>query len=228
AGLADLHVVGHEACVDRGAGSADGSAALVGQGVQVLEVVTVAHAAAAGNDDLGSGQLRTVGVGQLFTDEGGLAGVVHGANGLDRGRATFGGHGAVAGGAHGDDLDASAGLHGGNGVTGVDRALEGVGGLDRDDLGDLVDVQQCGDARQDVLAVGGGRGQHVAVSLAQLGNQRGDVFRQQVGVGGVVRDQHLGNAGDLGGGLGNASDVLASDQHVDITTDLGGGSDSVQ
>jgi hypothetical protein len=61
-----------------------------------------------------------------------------------------------AGGTHGDDLDRSARLHGGDGVTGVDRALEGVGAFDRDDLGDLVNVQQRGNARQDVLAVGGG------------------------------------------------------------------------
>jgi hypothetical protein len=31
-----------------------------------------------------------------------------------------------------------------------------VSALDRDDLGDLVNVQQRGNARQDVLAVGGG------------------------------------------------------------------------
>src|SRR5690606_33798227 len=52
AGLTDLHVVRHEAGVDGGTRGADGGTQLVGQGVQVLEVVTVAHATAAGYDDL--------------------------------------------------------------------------------------------------------------------------------------------------------------------------------
>ena len=62
--------------VDGGTGSTDRSAQLVGQRIQVLEVVAVLHATAAGNDDLGSGQLRTIGLGQLFTDKRRLASVV--------------------------------------------------------------------------------------------------------------------------------------------------------
>jgi hypothetical protein len=42
-------------------------------------------------------------------------------------RCHRGGGGVKAGGAHGDDLDAVCALHGGNGVAGVDGALEGVG-----------------------------------------------------------------------------------------------------
>ncbi len=60
AALAGLHVVRYKTCVDDSAGSANRSAQLVSKGVQVLEVITVLHAAAAGNDDLGSGQLRAV------------------------------------------------------------------------------------------------------------------------------------------------------------------------
>jgi hypothetical protein len=43
-----------------------------------------------------------------------------------------------AGGAHGDDLDRVAALHGGHRVAGVDRALEGVG---VDDLGGVADLR---------------------------------------------------------------------------------------
>ncbi|MDT4795247.1 hypothetical protein FQZ97_278030 [compost metagenome] len=60
----------------------------------------------------------------------------------------------------------------------------------------------------------------MAVALAQLGDQRRDVFRQLMGVGGVVGYQHLGDTSDLGGGFGSGTYASACDQHVDITTDL--------
>src|SRR5690606_37079307 len=151
AGLADLHVVGHKACVHCSARGTYGSAQLVGQAVQQLEVVAVLHAATAGDHDLGTSQLGTVGLGQFFAHKGGGAGVLGGGNRFHCGTATFGGHGVEAGAAHGDDLDRGVGLDGGDGVTGIDRALEGVGAFDGDDLGDLVDVQQSGNARQVVL-----------------------------------------------------------------------------
>src|SRR5690606_22385137 len=56
AGLADLHVVGHKTGVHCGARSTYGSAQLVGQAVQQLEVVAVLHAAATGDHDLGTSQ----------------------------------------------------------------------------------------------------------------------------------------------------------------------------
>src|SRR5690606_2089043 len=191
AGLTDLHVVGHEAGVHRGAGGAHGSPQLVGQVVQHLEVVAVLHAATTGDHHLGTGQFGAVGLGQFFANKGGDAGVLGRGNGFDGGAATFGSHGVKAGGTYGDHLHRGVGLDGGDGVTGIDRTLEGVRALDADDLGDLVNVQQGSHARQVVLAVGAGRGQDVAVTLADLGDQQGNVFRQQVGVGGVVGHQHL-------------------------------------
>src|SRR5690606_1019676 len=119
----DLHVVRHEAGVDGGTRGADGGTQLVGQGVQVLEVVTVAHATAAGYDDLGSGQLRTVGLGQLFADEGRLAGIGASSHSFNGSGTAFGGSSVETGGTHGDHLDGSGGLHGGDGVTGIDRTL---------------------------------------------------------------------------------------------------------
>src|SRR5690606_24530133 len=124
--------------------------------------------------------------------------------------------------------DGSGRLHGSDGVTGIDRALEGVGAFNGDDLGDLVDVQQGSDARQVVLAVGGGRSQHVAVVLGEFGNQRSDVFRQLVSEGSVVGNQDLGNASDLGSCFGNGGDAGTGNQHVDVATDLGSSSNGVQ
>ena len=73
-------------------------ASLSARGVEDLEVVAVLHAAAAGDHDLGSGQFRTVGLGQLFADEGGLAGIGRAGNLLDGSRTAFGGDGVEAGG----------------------------------------------------------------------------------------------------------------------------------
>lgn len=117
----------------------------------MLEVVTVLHAATAGNDDLGSGQLRTIRLGQLFANKAGCTRVVGSRNSFNGSRTAFSGHRVETGGTDGDDFDRSVRLNGGDGVTGVDRALEGVGAFDRDDLGDLVNVQLRGNAWQDVL-----------------------------------------------------------------------------
>jgi hypothetical protein len=56
--------------------------------------------------------------------------------------------GVEAGGAHGDDLGGVAGLHGGDGVAGVDRTLEGVGADHLGDVADLSDVQLGSHARE--------------------------------------------------------------------------------
>src|SRR5690606_13762303 len=199
AGLTDLHVVRYKARVHRSTRGTDSGAQLVGQTVQQLEVVAILHAPTTGNDDLGTRQFGAVGLGQFFANEGGGAGVLGRGNGFHRRTATFSSNRVETGGAHGDDLDRRVGLDGGDGVTGVDRALEGIGAFYRDDLGDLINVQQRGNARQVVLAVGAGRGQDVAVVLAQLGDQQGDVLRQLVRVGSVVGQQDLGDACHFGG-----------------------------
>src|SRR5690606_20982358 len=126
AGLTDLHVVRHEAGVNGRARSANGSAQLVGQRVQVLEVVTIAHTTTAGNDDLRCGQLRTIRLGQLFTNEGRLAGISCACHGFNGGRTTFSSGGIKTGGTYGDHLNGSRRLHGSDGITRIDRTLEGI------------------------------------------------------------------------------------------------------
>ncbi|MNC60467.1 hypothetical protein D3C75_1103480 [compost metagenome] len=49
-----------------------------------------------------------------------------------------------------------------------------------------------------------------------------------MGIGGVVGDQHLGDAGDLGGRFGHCTATLAGDQHMDVATDLLGGGHGVE
>ncbi|MCY1291778.1 hypothetical protein D9M70_409780 [compost metagenome] len=150
------------------------------------------------------------------------------ANSFNGSRATFSCNRVEPGGTHGDHLDRSVRLNGSDGVTGIDRTLEGVGAFYRDDLGDLVNVQGSGNARQDVFAVGSGGSQDVAVALAQLCNQRSDVFRQLVSVGSVIGYQHFSHASDFRSGFSHGASALASDQHVDVTTDFGGSSNGVQ
>ncbi len=133
--------------------------------------LTVLHTATAGNDDLGSGQFRPIGLGQFFPDEAGNFRVVSSRHRFDSRRTTFTSHRVKTGGTHGDDLDRCVGLYGGNGVTSVDRALEGVSAFNRDDLGYLVDVQLRSNARLDVLAVGRSRGQDMAVNCVLFEHQ---------------------------------------------------------
>src|SRR5690606_6135667 len=109
--------------------------------------VAVLHAAAAGNDDLGSGQFRTIRLGQLFTDESRFARVRCAANCFNGSGTTFSSHRIKTGATHGDDFNGSGRLHGGDGVTGVDRTLESVSAFSSDDFRNLINVQRSGNAR---------------------------------------------------------------------------------
>ncbi len=228
AGLTNLHVVRHKACVHCSARSAYSSAEFVGQRVQVFEVVTVLHATTAGNDDFGSGQLRTVGLGQLFANKGRLASVSRAANRFNRSRTAFSSDRVKTSGTHGDHFHGSRRLHGSDGVTGIDRTLEGVSAFYRDNLGDLVNVQGSGNARQDVFAVRGSAGQDVAVALAKFSNQRRNVFWQLVSVSSVVGYQHFRNASDFCSSFSSGTNIAAGYQYMNITTDFCGSSHSVQ
>jgi hypothetical protein len=68
--------LGGVARIHRGAAGADGRAQLVGQrGHDLVELLGAAQRAAAGDDDLGGGQLGPVALGQLGADEAALAAV---------------------------------------------------------------------------------------------------------------------------------------------------------
>jgi hypothetical protein len=136
---------------------------------------------------------------------------------FESGTAATGCGGVEAGGAHGDDLDRVGTLHRGDGVAGIDRALEGVGADDLGGVADLADVQQRGHTRSHVLATGGGRKQDVAVALGNGHHLRGDVLGQAMVQPGGVCMQHLGHAGDLGSRPRCGTGVCTRHQHVHIT-----------
>src|SRR5690606_19774942 len=140
----------------------------------------------------------------------------------------FRSRGVEAGGAHGDDLDLVRALHGGDGVAGVDGALEGVGTDHLGDVADLPDVQLGGHARGDVLAAGGGREQDVAVVACNGNHLGGDVLGQAVVQRRAVGEDDLGDAGDLGGGFGRGRGVGASHEHMHAAATLGGRGDGVE
>ncbi|MDT4801795.1 hypothetical protein FQZ97_345090 [compost metagenome] len=220
AGLAHLHIVGREAGVDGGTGGAHSRAELVGQLFQQGEVLAVAHAAATGDHYAGGGEFGALRLRQLFLDEACIAGIVNAVEGFDA-RAAAGRLGRCeAGAADRDHLDAFCALHGSDGVAGIDRAFEGVAVDHCGDVGHLGHVQLRSNARHEVLAVGGGRGQDVAVVGCQFGDQRRDVLGQLVGISRIVGLQHPAYADDLGRGLCGRAAVVAGDQQVDIATDL--------
>src|SRR5690606_23437351 len=66
AGLADLVIVRHEARIDGCARGTHSGTELVSDLFQHGEVFAILHAVAARDDDLGGGESRTVGLGELF------------------------------------------------------------------------------------------------------------------------------------------------------------------
>ena len=129
--------------------------------------------------------------------------------------------------AHGDDLDRVARLHFGDRVTGIDRALERVGRNDGGNIRDLRHIEQRRDARQEVLAEGRRRGQHMAVILGETEDERGVVFRGCVFQRRRIGEQHFGDAGQLRGFVGDRAAIGADDQQVDVAADRGCGADDM-
>ena len=68
----------------------------------------------------------------------------------------------------------------------------------------------------------------MGVGRRQLQQQGGDVLGQPVGIGRVVAQQHLGDAGNLGTRLGRRLGVLSGHQQMNLTADLAGGGDGVE
>ena len=68
-GLTNLHVVRYETGINRRTGCTNSGTQFVGHFVQHLEVVAVLHTTTTRDNDLGTGQFRTVRLGQLFASE---------------------------------------------------------------------------------------------------------------------------------------------------------------
>ena len=100
---------------------------------------------------------------------------------------------------------------------------------DLDDIGNLRDIEQRGDARCDILARRVGREQDMAVSARKADDQGGYAFGQLVRVGGAVSSDHLGNTRDLCGFDGSAgATAFSGNQHMHVAGNSGGGGDGVQ
>ena len=138
-----------------------------------------------------------------------------GGHSLDAGAAPGRGGGVEAGGAHGQHLLGVRRLHRGHRVAGVDGAHEGIGIDDAGDFADLLDVEQGGNPRHQVLAERGGRGGEVRIGPGHADDEVGHGLNRRIGVAG--RDQHgldAGDGGRRGGGLVRAA---GHQQQVDRT-----------
>ncbi|MNV31888.1 hypothetical protein D3C71_1232100 [compost metagenome] len=229
AGLAHLPVVRGVACIHGGAAGAQARVELVGQRRHhFVELLGAAQGTATRDDDLGGGQFGAVALRDFTAHEGALAAVGDAFSRFNGGAAAGGGCGVEAGRAHGDHLGGVGALHGGDGVAGVDRALERIRTVDLGDVADLSHVELGGHARSDVLAVGGRGEQDVAVVAGDRQHLRCDVLGEVLGQRCAVGSDHLGHAGDLRGGLGGFGGVGTGHEDVDVATASQGCSHGVE
>ena len=103
---------------------------------------------------------------------------------------------------------ASCRLHRLDRVAGIDRPLERIGRDHFDDVGNLHHVEQRGDARHEILAGGGRRRDDRVVCAGERDDQRGQRLGEHVLVSGGVGEQHLVDAVELGGRLGDRAAPL--------------------
>src|SRR5437660_1538858 len=151
AGLPDLPVVRHEPRVHRGARSPHRRAQLVGKRLENLEIITGSHAAPARHHHARGRQLGALGLGEGAADDRRQTRIRARLEGFHRARTAACWNRVEPGRPHRDDLDPVLRLHGREGITGIDRAYEGVAAHDRDDVGDLRQVEQRSDARREIL-----------------------------------------------------------------------------
>ena len=156
-------------------------------------------------------------------DEAGEAAVRTCPDGLDRRRAALTRCLLEGGAAHGDHLLAVRRLDGGDGVARIDRPRERIRALHRKDIRYLHHIEQGRDARRDVLAGGGGGHDERVMAAHQLDDERRDILGQRMIEGGIVGDQHLGDARDLAGGFRDAAYARAGDQRMDFAELARGG-----
>ena len=127
-------------------------------------------------------------------------------------------------GAHRDDLDLVLGAHGLHRVAGIDQPLEGVGRDHLDDVGDLHDVEQRGDARHEILAGGGRRRDDRVVGRRERDDQRRQRLRQHVLVGRRRRRAAPSRRRRAWRRPRRRRGALAGDQHMHSAAErLGGG-----
>ncbi len=141
---------------------------------------------------------------------------------FDRGRPALACSDKYRGSDRGHDLLIGR-LHRLDGIAGIDRALESVRRLDRDDVGDLRHVEQRGDAGQHILAHGRCRRQQRVVIRHQRHDQSRILLGKELRKLRRFRDQHFAHAVELGGLLGDGAATLSRDENIDLAADLARG-----
>ena len=87
------------------------------------------------------------------------------------------------------------------------------------------DIERGGDARRDVLAARRRRRDEGVVVRHQRGDERCDILRERIAIGGIVGEQHLGDARDLRGGVGDGLRTRPGDEDMHLSPQLPGGGD---
>ena len=119
--------------------------------------------------------------------------------------------------AHRDDLLGFRRLHRLDGVAGIDRPLERVGGDDLGDVGDLHHVERGGDARGDVLARRRRRRDERRRSCRSASAMSAAVSSASpCSRCGASASSTLLTPDELGGRFGGGLGVVAGDEHVDV------------
>ena len=127
------------------------------------------------------------------------------------------------GGAHGDDLLGVLRLDRRDGVAGVDRPRERVRALDRKDVADLHHVEQCGDARRDILAGRRGRRDERVVARPSASRRSARPLRR-AGARAPARSRHRPwRRRRSCRACGDAVDIVADDQRMHFAELRGGG-----
>src|SRR5690606_37204593 len=147
-----------------------------------------------------------------------LTGICNNVNGFNRCAATLGCHCIERSGTYRDDFHAVGGLHRGDGVARIDGALEGISGLNGNNVGNLGDVKLGSHTRCHVLAGSRCGEQDVAVVSSHCQHLSGNVFRQAVLKRSTIGQDHFGNTGDFGGLLSHGVGTVACHQDMDVTT----------
>lgn len=170
--------------------------------------------------DLRGSEFGTLGFRDFPADECRQAAVRRRCERLHRRAAAGRRNGIEAGGTNGDDLDRILRLDRGERIARVDRPHESVGRLDRDDLRNLLHVEQGRDARCHVLAVRSGRRKDVRVTLRDRNHERSHVLREEFAQLRRVGVQYFRHALDLCRRLRCSAGIAARDENVDFAADL--------
>ena len=99
--------------------------------------------------------------------------------------------------ADGDDFLEALGFDFLDGVAGIDRPAEDIGRFDGENFGDLRHVEPGRDARQDVLAVGGGRREDRVIGRGARQHELRHGFGEEIRVARIVGQEHCFDAGEL-------------------------------